>query len=150
MNRFSGCFLAAGLIAVSGCDVAVIAAAEANRGQMTGMFEITFPAVMVVQFDDGAEEVLTGEFVGHISGSADWQLTGPTWGVCDGTTSKEGDISMICTSGLTSNMKIDPPGSKMSGISISEFESDGTRFVSGFGWGNGAEEDLIRAELAKL
>lgn len=132
-----------------GCEVPVMIAAEQNQGKMTGIFEITFPAVLLVRTDDGDEELLRGELIGHANGSARFALDGPTWGHCTGTSTKAGTTTMQCAEGVDFTMETGRQKAKMSGINVSNGTFEGTAFVSAFGWGNDASEAAVRAALAE-
>ena len=131
-----------------GCEIPVMMAAEKNQGRMTGMFEITFPAVMIVQFSEGTEEVLTGELIGHANGSAKYDLVGPNWGQCSGGFAKSGVSTLTCESGATVTVDIGPQKPKMSGTNVVAGEALGNEFVSAFGWGNDASEAAVRSAIA--
>lgn len=144
--------LIAALLAVttlSGCEVPVMIAAEQNQGKMTGMFEITFPAVMIVQFEEGTEEVLKGDLIGHANGSAKYDLSGPTWGHCTGGFSKPGISSLKCDNGASVSVDIGPQRPKMSGTNVVAGEALGNEFISAFGWGNDANEAAVRQAIAE-
>lgn len=134
---------------LSACEVPVMIAAEANQGKMTGMFEITFPAVMLVQLDDGTEELLTGDLIGHVTGSAKYDLTGPTWGHCTGGFSKEGESTLACGNGMQFSMDIGKQKPKMSGVNVVSGAALGNTFISGFGWGNDANETTVRQAVSE-
>lgn len=118
-------------------------AANQNQGQMTGVFEITFPATLLVRFDHGEEEILTGTLIGHANGSARFELFGPEWGNCQGTTTRTGFTRMSCSGGVQVEMETGHQKPKMSGVNVFA----GPEFVSAFGWGNDASEAAVRAAL---
>lgn len=142
-------FLALGiaLSLTGGCEVPVMMAASNNQGEMTGMFEITFPAVMLVQVEGQEEELLEGQLIGHVNGSAKFSLTGPNWGLCTGGTSRDGQTEMTCTNGMAIAMDTGKQKPKMSGIRVTRGEAFGSAFVSAFGWGNNAQETDVRAAI---
>lgn len=134
--------------ALMGCEIPVMMAAEKNQGRMTGMFEITFPAVMIVQFAEGTEEVLTGELIGHANGSAKYDLVGPNWGQCSGGFAKSGISTLTCESGASVSVDIGPQKPKMSGTNVVAGEALGNAFISAFGWGNDGNEPAVRQAIA--
>lgn len=134
-------------VLLAGCEVPVMIAADQNQGQMTGMFEITFPAALLVRPQQGSEELLTGTLIGHAKGSARFALTGPTWGDCRGTASKSGTTSMSCSGGIDITMETGRQKARMSGVNIASGTYDGTGFTSAFGWGNDGNEASVRAAL---
>ena len=146
-RRLTGPLLA--ITTLAGCEVPVMVAAKQNQGQMTGMFEITLPAVMIVQFEEGTEEVLTGDLIGHANGSAKYDLTGPTWGHCTGGFNKAGISSLTCENGTSVSVDIGPQRAKMSGTNVVAGEALGNEFVSAFGWGNDANEAAVRQAIAR-
>ncbi|PCD75725.1 hypothetical protein [Pseudothioclava arenosa] len=137
---------------LAGCEVPVIIAAEANDGKWGGkgqsMFEIEFPAVMIVQVDGLEEEVLKGPLLGHANGTARYTLTGPNWGTCEGAYTKEGLSTMTCANGFDVAIDIGERRSKMSGHYIVSGEEKGHAFRSILGWGKEADEAQLRALLA--
>lgn len=135
-------------LSVSGCEIPVMIAAEQNQGQMTGMFEITFPAVMLVAFEDGTEELLNGDLIGHANGSAKYDLTGPNWGHCTGGFDTSGISTLSCESGASVSVDIGPQRPKMSGTNVVAGNALGVNFVSAFGWGNNASEQDVRQAIA--
>ncbi|MGB0497037.1 MAG: hypothetical protein ACPGID_01755 [Rubricella sp.] len=139
---------AACAFALAGCEVPVMMAASANQGEMTGMFEITFPAVLLIQVDDGSEEFLEGELRGHISGSSEFDLTGPTYGDCSGFMSREGSMEMTCSGGVTMAAEYGPQRAQMSGVRVQTGSVMGFDYISAFGWGNLATEDAVREAIA--
>ncbi|WP_147125048.1 hypothetical protein [Shimia ponticola] len=139
--------LAGAAILLSGCEVPVMIAAAQNDGQMTGAFEITFPAMMLVQFDDGSEELLPGELRGHANGSAEYTVTGPTWGTCEGKVTRAGDIDMTCDGGVAIKMNVGAQRPKMSGVNVASGVALGTPYKSAFGWGKSGTEAAVRAAL---
>lgn len=134
--------------ALAGCEVPVMIAANQNQGAMTGMFEITFPAMMLVQLDDGREQILTGSLMGHASGNARYDLTGPVSGRCTGGYDKKSGINMLsCEDGFAYSEYVGPQRPKMSGVNVAEGTYEGAAFIGAFGWGNGANEASVRAAL---
>jgi len=135
------------ITSLSGCEVPVMMAAKANQGEMVGMFEIKFPAVLLVQIEDGTEELLKGHLLGHINGSAKFDLTGPTWGECTGASTKAGKTSLSCANGISLSMNTGKQKAKMSGLNVVAGQSLGHKFISAFGWGNDADEAKARLAL---
>ena len=135
---------------LAGCEVPVMIAADQNQGQMTGMFEITFPAVLLVRLENGEEELLNGSLIGHANGSARFNLTGPAWGECQGTASKSGTTSMSCSGGVEITMETGRQKARMSGVNVASGVHTGTGFVSAFGWGNDGNEAAVRAAIDTL
>lgn len=134
--------------ALSGCEVPVMIAADQNQGQMSGMFEITFPAMMLVQRSDGVEEILEGSLIGHANGNAKYDVTGPKSGRCIGEYIKKTGISKIsCEQGFSYSENIGQQKAKMSGTNIATGTYDGVAFVGAFGWGNDANEASVRAAI---
>lgn len=131
---------------LSACEVPVMIAASQNQGQMTGAFEITFPAVLLVQFADGDEELLTGDLIGHANGNARFTLANAELGQCEGTATRDGDTRMRCSNGVEIAMNTGRQRAKMSGINVFQ----GSEFKSAFGWGNEASEGAVRAALGAL
>ncbi|RED12030.1 hypothetical protein [Pontivivens insulae] len=134
--------------ALAGCEVPVMIAAAQNQGEMTGMFEITFPAVLLTQLETGEEELMTGQLIGHISGSSRYELTGPTWGTCSGGLTADGISTMTCENGVGWTIDLGEQETRMSGIEIQAGEVFGTQFISVFAWGNDASEVAVRAAIA--
>jgi hypothetical protein len=132
---------------LSACEVPVMMAAEANQGEMTGMFEITFPAVLLIQFDE-SEELLTGDLIGRASGSAKFDFTGPTFGHCTGAATKDGDTNMSCANGANITMNAGKPKKKMSGVFVIAGRAMDNDFISAMGWGNLANEATVRQAIA--
>ncbi|MCV2864780.1 hypothetical protein [Defluviimonas sp. WL0075] len=114
---------------------------------MTSMFEITFPATMLVAFDGGTEELLDGKLIGHANGSAKYDLTGPVWGHCTGGFTKAGISTLECENGMKITVDIGPQKPKMSGVNVVSGTALGVAFVSAFGWGNDANEGAVRAAV---
>ena len=134
---------------LSACEVPVLIAASQNDAQMTGPFELTFPAAMFAVYDGDTEELLVGEMIGKASGKATFTVEGPTWGVCEGQAStRTGDISVTCDNGLTIDQNLGPQRMKMSGLNTFAGQQDGVEFVTFFGWGNFANEADLRAAYA--
>jgi hypothetical protein len=139
-------------LAVSGCEVPVMIAANANDGKMTGAFDITFPAVMLVQLDTGSEELFEGEMIGNITGKATFSVTGPETGVCNGVISNKGIGKVTCDNGRVYPFQNEEPGRmKMSGVEKMEGTVSGENYsidyISVFGWGKMANEKSVRAAL---
>ena len=140
--------LGCALTFLAGCEVPVMIAADANQGHMTGMFEITFPAVLLVQLEDGSEEFLSGEMRGQASGAAEFDLSGPTYGACSGTMARHGLMTMHCENGVSISMQTEPARPKMSGVRVAHGTAMDFGFVSAFGWGNLATEKAARDAIA--
>lgn len=135
-------------LSLSGCGVAVMMEAEKNDGEMVGMFEIAFPAVMLVSFDDGTEELLSGELIGHASGSSKINVTGPTWGKCTGIGKKSGEFTMTCENGLSMSQNGGKSKPKMSGVEVNRFAEGGKSGFAAMGWGKLANEASVRKAIA--
>ena len=103
---------------LSGCEVPVMIAADTNQGEMTGMMEITFPAVMIVQIEDGTEEILHGDLIGHANGSARYDLSGPNWGQCSGGFTRDGISTLACENGMELSVNIGRQRARMSGTNV--------------------------------
>jgi len=138
--------LSAGTI-LAGCSVPVMVAADRNQGRVTGLFEITVPASMLVVSEDG-EELLTGELAGRASGSATLALTGPIWGACSFAMTRQGSIDGSCANGQTISEQAEPQRPSMSGTYVHEGQMDGNDYVMVMGWGNEATETSIRTALS--
>ncbi|MDF1621359.1 hypothetical protein [Pseudothioclava nitratireducens] len=138
-------------LGLSGCEVPVMIAAEANDGKWLtkgrSVFEIEFPAVMIVQVERVGEEVLTGTLLGHANGTARYALTGPNWGACEGAYDKTGMSTFSCANGLGFSVNLGEQRAKMSGHHIVSGAHRGRNFVSILGWGNEASEPLLRGYL---
>lgn len=148
MSKTFLCALASSFF-LAGCEVPVMIAADQNQGRMSGMFEITFPAVMLVQLDDGSEEFLTGELLGHANGNAKYALKGPKSGNCSGSYTKKTGINTItCDSGFTYQENVGQQRSKMSGVNIAQGIYQGVSWIGALGWGNDATESSTRAAIA--
>ena len=141
-------FAGSALVCLSGCEIPVMVAANANQGQMTGMFEVTFPAVLLVQVEDGSEEFLTGEMRGKAAGTAEFDLAGPTYGACSGTMNRSGLMNMTCANGVSISAQTESSGPQMSGIKVIQGTAMEFGFVSAFGWGNMATETAVRTAIA--
>lgn len=123
-------------------------AADQNQGKMSGMFEITFPAMMLVQRADGVEEILEGSLIGHANGNAKYDVTGPVSGRCTGAYTKNTGINTItCEGGFTYSENVGRQRAKMSGTNIATGIYDGVAYVGAFGWGNDANEAAVRAAV---
>jgi hypothetical protein len=139
----------AALFTLSACEVPGMIAAHKNDGKMSGMFEITFPAVMLIQIQEHEiEELLTGELIGHASGSAKYNLVGPTFGRCTGGYSKDGTNTLTCENGNSFTQNIGKQKAKMSGVNVLAGVNNGTPFISAFGWGKLATEAAVREAIA--
>ena len=136
------------LLALSGCEIPVMIAAGANDGKVTGMFEITFPAVLLINFEDGTEELLRGTLAGNISGSAKFDLEGPTYGRCTGGSTKAGFTTMSCENGVNLSFNVGESKPKMSGVNVVSGTAIGHNYVSAMGWGKLATEDAVRAAIS--
>ena len=136
-----------GITLLAGCEVPVMIAAAQNQGEMTGMMEITFPASMIVQFDDGTEEVLNGQLIGHANGSAKFNVVGPNWGTCAGSVTRDGVSTMLCDGGVNITTNVGKQRPKMSGVNVATGVALGTKYKSGFGWGNDGNEASVRAAI---
>ena len=113
---------------------------------MTGAFEVSFPAMMLVQLSDGSEELFTGNLAGYANGNAKYNLQGPTTGSCTGGYVKKTGINTItCENGFSYSENIGRRKAKMSGVNIAA----GTDFVGAFGWGNDANEESVRQAIAE-
>lgn len=143
--------LAATLItmsALAGCESPVMIAADQNKGQMAGMFEIAFPAMMLVQQADGVEEILEGNLIGHVSGNARYNVNGPVFGQCTGVYTKNTGLSTItCEGGFSYSENVGRQRPKMSGTNIATGTYDGVAYVGAFGWGNNANEASVRQAI---
>lgn len=137
------------LLTLSGCELPVLMAAGANDGKMTGMFEITFPAVMLIKSDDGTDEFLVGDLIGHVSGSAKFNFVGPTFGTCTGASSKSGYTTMSCENGYSGSFETGEQKPKMSGVNVVSGSVDGYDFVSAIGWGKLANENAVRSAVSE-
>ena len=134
---------------LAGCEIPVMMAASANGGEMTGIFEVTLPAMALIQIEDGSEELLVGEMRGKASGNAEFDMTGPIFGDCSGAANREGKMTMTCTNGYSVVAQGEPARASMSGIVLSAGTAGGFAFKSAFGWGGEANEGAIRAALAE-
>ena len=146
LTRLTACV---SLIAIAGCEVPVMMAAEQNQGQMKG-FSVEFPAAMLVRFSDGQEEFLTGTLLGHANGNADYAVVGPNWGKCKGEVkTSKGVNSFACENGMKSTMDIGVQKVAMSGVNIVSGNALDQTFITAFGWGNYGNETSVRAALDK-
>ncbi|WP_296423736.1 hypothetical protein [Yoonia sp.] len=134
---------------LAGCEVPVMIAADANGGQMTGMFEITFPAALLVQTADGNEEFLTGDLRGYANGNSNFSFTGPTYGKCEGSSTSAGDMVMSCDNGLEWDHSLGRQRAKMTGTFVLDGTSEGIGYVGAMGWGNDANEAAVRLAIAE-
>ena len=132
---------------LSACGTHVLLEAQQNGGEMAGMFDIAFPAVMLVQTADGTDELLEGTLIGNISGSSTYNFVGPTSGNCSGSASAEGIASMSCDNGFEMTVNNGRQRPKMSGTFVQTGEWNGGPFVAVMGWGNEANEAAVRAAL---
>ena len=141
-------FGAALLALLGGCDIPVMMAAHQNDGKMTGAFEVTMPAMLLIEAAGEEQQLLRGELIGHISGNAKFNLTGPTWGKCEGQSTKSGHTSMTCENGMAYAFEAGHQKAKMSGINVTRGMREGYPFVAAFGWGKEANEAAVRAAIA--
>jgi hypothetical protein len=125
----------------------MIAANQAG-GEMSGVFEVTLPAMALVQ-SDGFEEILVGELRGYANGNADYTLKGPFSGTCNGTANRDGEVTMTCDSGLDVRRNIGRQRARMTGTNTLSGIWQGREYVSALGWGKDANEANLRATLAK-
>lgn len=133
---------------LGGCEVPVIVAANQNDGKMTGMFEVTLPAMLLIEAAGEEQQLLSGELIGHMNGSAKFNLTGPTWGDCEGQSTKSGYTSMTCENGMAYAFEAGQQKAKMSGINVTRGVREGHPFVAVFGWGKEANEAAVRAAIS--
>lgn len=123
-------------------------AADANDGAMTGMFEVTFPAVLLVQTDNGTEEFMTGELRGYANGNSNFTLVGPTYGTCEGSSTAAGDMLMTCENGFNLDRNVGRQRARMTGTYVLNGSWNDTGYVGAMGWGNDANEDAVRAAIS--
>lgn len=149
MMIFRKCALGAVVaFGLSGCEIPVMMAADANDAEMTGMFEITFPAVLLVQTADGGEELLTGELRGYANGNSNFTLVGPDSGTCEGSSTAAGDMVMSCESGFQMDRNVGRQRARMTGTFVLDGSWQGVAYVGAMGWGNDANEPAVRAAIA--
>lgn len=137
------------MLLLSGCEIPVMIAAEQNDAEMTGMFEITFPAVLLVQTSDGGEEFLTGELRGYANGNSNFTLVGPTYGTCQGSSTSAGDMLMVCENGFQMDRNVGRQRARMTGTFALEGTWEGTDYIGVMGWGRDASEDAVRSALSE-
>lgn len=133
---------------LAGCEIPLMIAADANDGQITGMFEITFPAVLLVQGPDGNEEFLTGDLRGYPNGESRFSLIGPTYGNCEGSSTPAGELVMSCDKVFDLVANIGSHRARMSGTYVLDSTWEGVRYVGAMGWGNDANEAAVRSAIA--
>lgn len=135
-------------LAVSGCEVPVMMAADANDAKMSGVFEISFPAVLLVQVEGHGEEFLAGEMKGYANGNAKFDLTGPNYGQCVGDYKTSSQLlNLSCDNGVIVQQKVEEPTMKMSGVNVAHSVQDGQAILAVFGWGNDANEAAVRKAI---
>ena len=137
------------LLTLSGCEIPVMIAADANDAQMTGMFEITFPAMFLVQPEDSPELLYQGTLVGKASGSAKFFMTGSDGSNCEGATNTKGVGQLVCDNGKVYPFPGQSERPKMSGLVVSEGAANGEAIVAAFGWGKLANEEALRSGIAE-
>lgn len=125
-------------------------AAHKNQGAMSGVFEVTFPAVLLVQITDVGEELLVGKLMGHANGSAKYDLTGPTWGHCIGGYSRDGVNSLSCENGFAISENVGKQRAKMSGVNVVAGTEQGKAYIAAFGWGNDANDSAVREAILRF
>ncbi len=134
------------LFVLAGCEVPVMIAAEKNQGQMSGAFEITFPAAMYVQTNKFDPLTYTGTLIGKANGASSWHLTHPELGVCTGHLSNKGKGHINCDTGVTLPISRDPDERiKMSGIEIIRGTTQDLSYKVAFGWGNMGNVAAVQA-----
>jgi len=145
-------------LSLTGCGALFQAALDANQGEVTGRTEVTFPAVLLItaaEYD--VDEFLVGEVVGDRSGSARFSVANPTYGRCEGTSTRAGIVTVACSNGYSTTSDVGRQRVEMSGTyayfgTVSGLEVDGV-VVPDFegsgvmGWGNEANEAAVRAAL---
>lgn len=141
-------FVCAAIVGLSGCTSPVENNA-ANREDSAKMFEIKFPAVMLVQMENGDETFLEGSMFGHMSGSARYLFPDSDWGDCKGNYKKDGTASLVCTNGFDYTINYGKQRPKMSGVNVVKTVVDGQSSISAFGWGKDANLDAVQQAIAK-
>lgn len=137
------------MLTLAGCEIPVMIAAGANDAKMTGMFEITFPAMMLVQPQESPELLYEGTLVGKANGSAKFFMTGSDGSSCEGATTTKGVGQLTCDNGIVYPFPEQTERPKMSGINVSEGEMNGEPGVAAFGWGKLANEGALRSGIAE-
>ncbi|MCA0872004.1 hypothetical protein LCL97_14285 [Seohaeicola saemankumensis] len=122
-------------------------AADANDAEVSGAFDITFPAAMLIRAGE-EEEFLTGNMIGYLNGNADIDVTGPTYGNCLGSFKKSNEtMQMSCENGFSFTKLIGNSTMKMSGVYAESGVLNGVAYSSAYGWGKKANKAALRAAL---
>ena len=119
-----------------------------NRANTAKMFEMPFPAVMLMQYEDGTEDFFEGKMFGHIGGSARYTFPDTPRGDCNGTYSTDGMSSMTCTDGFSFSFMYGKQAAKFSGVNVVRVDVDGVPTASAFGWGAKANRAAALNALA--
>ncbi len=135
---------------LSGCEIPVMMAANANDAEMTGAAEITFPAMVLIRVQGEEDELLPGKMRGYVNGNAKFELVGPTYGACFGEFIKRTElVTMSCENGAEIRQFVDAGKQRMSGVNVTRVTEEDFGYEVAFGWGNDANEAAVRAALKK-
>lgn len=139
------CVLTLCIATLSACEAPVLIAASANDAEGVGLSTVTFPAKMLWVSNDGPDRLFSGKMIGSLAGHADFDVTSTDGLQCVGRAEKDGGVTMTCDGGQITYRGA-PANKAFSGVRYADVGDD---LQSAFGWGKGANEDLLRLAIAE-
>ncbi|PWG17233.1 hypothetical protein [Salibaculum griseiflavum] len=150
MNFLKKCAFGAAMVAgLSGCELAVIAAAENNDVEEIGLTSFTMPAMMLLDVQGEPAVTYTGTLVGHMTGRGDVNLTGSDGTMCEGSFGANGRGTMVCDDVTLDLNRGSDARNSLSGADYISGQVAGVSYQSVFAWGRGANVETIQLAMSQ-